>query len=343
MKSQTKGVSNMAENLEEKKMSADGHSSIEDPVTPEGGVAKQSPTGADKKIAVDPKADTVTDGVTKKTMKPEVAVEAYDKKKMKEEDDEDHDEDEMKESVDIAGLFESLDMSEDFKAKAQLVFEAAVNEAATQKASSIVENLEADLQEQFETSLNESLEEIVENLDSYLDYVVQEWMKENQVAIESGIKVEMAESFMEGLKELFYEHNVEIDEETIDVVAALEEELAEMKEAANKAINESLEITEQLRAVKAERVFETMTEGLSQAQVERFRVLSEKLDNSDIDTYQTDLKTIKESFFKDKTESNISEDLDETAGELIVEEAAPAKKSTDHTVNTYASFLNNLK
>lgn len=333
----------MAENLEEKKMSADGHSSIEDPVTPEGGVAKQSPTGADKKIAVDPKADTVTDGVTKKTMKPEVAVEAYDKKKMKEEDDEDHDEDEMKESVDIAGLFESLDMSEDFKAKAQLVFEAAVNEAATQKASSIVENLEADLQEQFETSLNESLEEIVENLDSYLDYVVQEWMKENQVAIESGIKVEMAESFMEGLKELFYEHNVEIDEETIDVVAALEEELAEMKEAANKAINESLEITEQLRAVKAERVFETMTEGLSQAQVERFRVLSEKLDNSDIDTYQTDLKTIKESFFKDKTESNISEDLDETAGELIVEEAAPAKKSTDHTVNTYASFLNNLK
>ena len=338
----------MAENLEEKKMAADGHSSIEDPVTPEGGVAKQSPTGADKKMAVDPKADSVTDGVTKKTMKPEVAVEAYGKKKMKKEDehedDEDHDdEDEMKESVNIAGLFESLDMSEDFKAKAQLVFEAAVNEAATQKASSIVENLEADLQEQFETSLNESLEDIVENLDSYLNYVVQEWMQENEVAIESGIKVEMAESFMEGLKELFYEHNVEIDEETIDVVASLEEELAEMKEAANKAINESLAISEELQAVKAERVFETMTEGLSQAQVERFRVLSEKLDNSDLDAYETDLNTIKESFFKGKSDITVSEDLDETAGELIVEEAAPAKKSTDQTVNTYASFLNNLK
>jgi hypothetical protein len=328
----------MAENLDEKKMAADGYSSIEDPVTPEGGQAKQSPTGADKKKAVDPKADTVADGVTKKTMKPEVAVEAYDKKK-----DDEHDEDEMKESVDIAGLFESLDMSEDFKVKAQLVFEAAVNEAATEKASSIVEKLEAELKEQFETSLEESLDEIVENLDSYLDYVVQEWMKENELAIESGIKVEMADSFMEGLKELFYEHNVQIDEETIDVVASLEEELAEMKEAANKAINESLAISEELQAVKAERVFETMTEGLSQAQVERFRVLSEKLDNSDLDAYETDLNTIKESFFKGKSDITVSEDLDETAGELIVEEAAPAKKSTDQTVNTYASFLNNLK
>lgn len=339
----------MAENLEEKKMSADGQSAVPLPVTPEGGEPKQSPTGADKKKKVDPKADTVADGTTKVTKKPEVAVETTTegyKKKMKEEDDyddEDHDEDEMEESVDIAGLFEGLDLSEDFKSKAQLVFEAAVNEAAAAKAASIAESLEEDLQEQFEASLNESLEEIVENLDSYLDYVVEEWMSENEVAVESGIKVEMAESFMEGLKELFYEHNVEIDEEAIDVVADLEEEIESLKEAANRAINEKLELDEEVQALRAARVFETMTEGLSQSQVERFRVLSEKLDHDDLDSYRDDLETIKESFFKKKTEATITEDLDEAAGELIVEETTPAKKSTDNTVNVYASFLNNLK
>ena len=336
----------MAENLEEKKvMAADGQSSVPAPVTPEGGEPKQSPTGADKKKKVDPKADTVADGTTKVTKNPEVAVEGY-KKKMKEDEeehDENEDEDEIEESVDIAGLFEGLDLSEDFKSKAQLVFEAAVNEAAAAKAATIAESLEEDLKEQFETSLNESLEEIVENLDSYLDYVVEEWMSENELAVESGIKVEMAESFMEGLKELFYEHNVEIDEETIDVVAELEEEIESLKEAANRAINEKIELDEEVQALRAARVFESMTEGLSQSQVERFRVLSEKLDHDDLDSYHDDLKTIKESFFKKKTEATISEDLDEAAGELIVEETTPAKKSTDNTVNVYASFLNNLK
>lgn len=322
----------MAENLEEKIMSADGQSFAADPVTPAGGAAKQSPTGADKKAAVDAKADSVEDGVNKVDDKnPEKAV-----KFAKESA-------EIEEAVGISGLFEGLDLSEDFKARAELVFEAAVNEAATVKAQAIVESVEADLKEQFDTALNESLEEIVENLDSYLDYVVQEWMKENAVAIESGIKVEMAESFMEGLKELFYEHNVKIDEETIDVVAELEEELAAAKEAANRAITETIAVNEEIQTLRAAKVFATMTEGLSQSQVERFRVLSEKLDNSDLASYEKDLATIKESFFKKKTENVISEDLDEAAGELIVEEAVSVKKSGDAAIDAYAAFLNNLK
>jgi hypothetical protein len=320
----------MAENLEEKKMSADGQSSVESPVAPEGGEAKHSPTGADTKKKVDPKADEVADGVTKVTKNAEKAVEFAE-------------EAELEETAGIAGLFEGLDLSEDFKAKAELVFEAAVNEAASAKAMEIAESIEVDLKEQFETALNESLEEIVENLDSYLDYVVKEWMSENEVAIESGIKVEMAESFMEGLKELFYEHNVQIDEETVDVVAELEEEVVAAKEVANRAITESIAMKEELQALRAQSVFATMTEGLSQSQVERFRVLSEKLDASDLDTYKEDLSTIKESFFKKKVEATIAEDLDEAAGELIVEEAAPVKKSGDAAIDAYAAFLTTLK
>jgi hypothetical protein len=325
----------MAENLEEKIMSADGQSFTKSPVTPEGGAAKHSPTGADKKKKVHPEAEKVSDGVTKVTMNAEKAVEFAEEVELEEA--------ELEEAVGIAGLFEGLDLSEDFKAKAELVFEAAVNEAATAKANELVENIEAELKEQFESALSESLEEIVGNLDSYLDYVVKEWMEENEVAIESGIKVEMAESFMEGLKELFHEHNVQIDEETIDVVAGLEEEVAAAKEAANRAINESIAVKEELQALRADRVFSTMTEGLSPTQVERFRVLSEKLDASDLDIYKEDLSTIKESFFKKRVEMTVAEDLDEAAGELIVEEAAPTKKSSDPAINAYAAFLNNLK
>lgn len=320
----------MAENLEEKVMSADGQSFTKSPVTPEGGEAKHSPTGADKKVKVHPEADEVKDGVTKVDDKnPEKAVKFATE--------------EVEEVAGIAGLFEGLDLSEEFKAKAELVFEAAVSEAAAAKAMEIAESIESDLKEQFETALNESLEEIVENLDSYLDYVVQEWMSENEVAIESGIKVEMAESFMAGLKELFYEHNVEIDEETIDVVAELEEEVAAAKEAANRAIVESIALNEELQTLRAEKVFTAMTEGLSQTQVERFRVLSEKLDASDLEAYESDLATIKESFFKKKASAVITEDLDEAAGELIVEETAPVKKSGDAAIDAYAEFLNNLK
>jgi hypothetical protein len=318
----------MAGNLEEKKiMSADGQSSVEAPVAPEGGAAKHSPTGIDVKKKVDPKADKVTDGVTKVTHNPEKVVEEA-------EDD----------AFDVNSIFEGMDLSEDFKSKATLVFEAAVNEAASQKAASLVEQIESDLQEQFETSLSESLDEIVENLDGYLDYVVKEWMEENKVAIESGIKVEMAESLMSGLKELFYEHNVEIDEETIDVVAGLEEELETLKATANRAINERLALEEELQSLRAAQIFETMTEGLSTGQVERLRILSEKVDNSDLETYADNLKTLKESFFKTtSTVTVMTEDLDREGEALIVEETAPRRISQYDSVNAYAAALKSLK
>jgi hypothetical protein len=331
----------MAENLQEKKiMSADGVSFVPGPVTPEGGEAKHGTTGADLKKKVNPKADTVKDGVTKVTMNPEKAVEYHN-----EETDEDGNiiEEEVETSFDISSLFEGMDLSEEFKSKVGLVFEAAVNEAASAKAEELVESITEKLEEDFQVAIEESIEEIIENLDSYLNYIVEEWMEENQIAIESGIKVEMAESFMEGLKELFYEHNVEIDEDTIDVVAELEEEILKLKEEANKAINYSLELEESLQEVVAERIFESTTNGLSHAQVERFRVLSEKLDNSDLDKYESDLKTIKESFFNKNSKRTITEDLDESAGELIEEKTLSTSTSIDESVNAYAKFLNNQK
>jgi hypothetical protein len=163
-------------------------------------------------------------------------------------------------------------------------------------------------------------------------------MEENKVAIESGIKVEMAESFMEGLKGLFYEHNVAIDDETIDIVAGLEEELEAVKAEANRAINENIELAEAVKVLEAGRVFSEISEGLTTSQAERLRVLSEKLDVSDIDAYASDLATLKESFFK--TKSVITESVeDETSDDLLVEETKPRVASPYDSVSAIVAAL----
>lgn len=289
---------------------------VPDPVTPAGGAVK--PRRADVKKTVDADADTLgaASGVKAEVKEDVDASESFD------------------------SLFEGLDLSEDFKGKLSLVFEAAVNEAATVKANEIAESLEEEFSARLEESVNEAMEEIVENLDNYLDYIVSEWMEENAVAIESGIKVQMAESFMEGLKELFYEHNVEIDDETIDVVADLEEEIASLKEEVNKAINANIELSEAVEALQADKIFEELSEGLTTSQKERFRVLSEKLDVSDLDSYSSDLSTLKESFFKSKAPVITESAVDDEENEIMLEETAPKKVSAYDSVNAIVAALN---
>jgi hypothetical protein len=307
----------MSNELDEKFVSDDGVSTVPSPVTPEGGEVKHKL--ADVKKKVDPKADTVSE---------EEVLEG-------EEIEEEVEEISIDES--IASMFEGLDLSEEFTTRATMVFEAAVNAAATAKANEIAESLEEQFQTELTESVNEAMEEIIENLDSYLDYVVSEWMEENAVAIEAGIKVEMAESLMAGLKDLFSEHNIEVDEETIDVVAGLEEELAAMHAKANAVINENIELANEIAALSAVHVFNEVSEGLTVSQKERLRTLSEKLDVSDMDEYASDLATLKESFFKKKV-AIVEETSEEN--EIITEETAPKKASQYSSVNAIVEALN---
>jgi len=301
---------------------------VADPVTGAGGAVKKKK--ADVKKSVDGSADKV-DAVTpgqggsvKEDAAPEVEAEEIVEEVI---------------SIDesIAAMFEGMDLSEDFKNKATLVFEAAVNEAATAKADLVI----AETTERLETEMNQSIEEgvngIVDNLDSYLDYVVEEWMKENELAIEAGIKVEMAESLMDGLKGLFEEHNIEVDAETVDVVKGLEEEVENLKATANEKITENVELQKHLASLKAERVFEEMTEDLTITQRERLKVLSEKLDAENIDEYKADLGTLKESFFaKPKV---VAEEVVEE--EILTEESEVKQPVSEHSsINAITAFLN---
>ena len=316
----------MSNELDEKFVSDDTVSSVEDPVTPAGGQAGKKK--ADVKKAADPKAakvDAVTPGQGKMAEEAETEAEAVVEEVI-----------EVEES--IAAIFEGMDLTEEFKSKVTLVFEAAVNEAASAKAAAVIAEKTEALEAEMNASVEASVEKIVENLDSYLDYVVEEWMKENELAIETGVKVEMAESLMTGLKALFEEHNIDINEETVDVVAGLEEEVAELKKTANETMNENIDLQKQIASLKAERVFEEMTEDLTITQRERLKVLSEKLDADNIDEYKKDLNTLKESFFAAK-KVIVEEAVEEE--EIITEETVVKKPVSDYSsINALVNALN---
>lgn len=296
-------------------------SEIPDAVTPAGGTAKKKK--ADVKKSVDPTADKVDSATPGQGSVKEEAEEVVEEVV------------EVEES--IAAMFEGMDLSEEFTSKVTLVFEAAVNEAATAKADAII----AEKTEALETEMNESVasavDGIVENLDSYLDYVVEEWMKENELAIEAGIKVEMAESLMAGLKGLFEEHNIDIDEETLDVVSDLEEQVNNLKDTANEAINENVALHNEIASLKASSVFEEMTEDLTVTQRERLKILSEKLDVANIDEYKSDLNVLKESFFASKV---VVEEVAEEE-EIITEDTEVKQPVSDYSsINALVGALN---
>ena len=243
----------------------------------------------------------------------------------------------------VSSIFEGLDLSEEFKTKLSVVFEAAVNEQVTEKTEALKEELEEKLDEELSEAVETRMSEIVENLDKYLDYVVDQWMEENTIAIEAGIKVEMAESLMNGLKDLFSEHNMEIEEETFDAVSSLEEKVYDLEESANELVSENIELQREIAAMKAERVFEEMTEGLSENQKERFKILSEKLDVVDLEDYSDNLKVIKESFFGEgKVTSPKAENIEED--EIILEEQEVKKPASDYSsINALVEALNARK
>ena len=311
----------MSNELDEKFVADDGVSSVEDPATPAGGTPKKHKADVNKKV--NPTADKVA---AAPGMKEDADAESEIVEEVVE----------IEES--IASIFEGMDLSEEFTSKVTLVFEAAVNEAATAKAEAVI----AEKTEALETEMNESVETaidgIVENLDSYLDYVVEEWMTENELAIEAGIKVDIAESLMAGLKGLFEEHNIDIDDETLDVVGGLEEEVEELKAEANKAIIENVELKKAIAEAKATEVFAEMAEGLTLVEQERFKVLSEKLSFDDADSYKSDLATLKESFFKKA--KPVVEDVTEEE-EIITEDTEVKQPLSEHSsINALLNALN---
>ena len=210
---------------------------------------------------------------------------------------------------DVEAMFNGQDLSEDFKTNAATLFEAAVN------ARAIVEI--ARLEEEFETKITEAVVEITEELttkvDAYLDYIVESWMEANEVAIESTLRNELMEEFIDGLKGLFAEHYIEVPNDKIDVLESLAAKVEALEAKLDETINENAELKNAVADVEKVQVFEELCDGLALSQVEKFKALAEGIEfDGDIDTYGKKLAFVKESYFKEKTAPAVSNIEEET-------------------------------
>ena len=237
-------------------------------------------------------------------------------------------------SESIERLFDGSELSEDFKSSAVAVFEAAVHEKVLAETATLEEKFESDLQEQVDATV----EELVEKVDQYMDYVVENWMAENQASVESNIKVEVAESLLESIKGLVSEHNLEIDQETVDHNAELELALEESKVKYNELVEEIIEIKEAKKEADLEAAFKTVSEELTDTQAEKLRVLSEGISYESTEDYSKKLEAIKDNYFVESAPAPVAE---EESTDLLQEETAEEVQPVlDPSIASYAQSLN---
>ena len=254
------------------------------------------------------------------------------KEESEEEEDEDESEDEKGLSEAVERLFEGTEFSEDFKTSAVAVFEAAVHEKVLAETSVLEEKFESDLQEQVDVAV----EELVEKVDQYLDYVVENWMAENDPAVESNIKVEVAESLLSSIKGLVSEHNLEIDQEAVDHAAELEVKLEEASIKYNELVEQLIESKEAKLQADNEIAFKTVSEELTDTQAEKLRVLSEGISFESTDDYSKKLEAIKSNYFAESAPV-VTEQETDLLQEETAEEVAPV---LDASIASYAESLN---
>lgn len=242
------------------------------------------------------------------------------------EEDEDEDKVDGKKAVDE--MFADDGLSEDFKAKATVVFEAAVGSKLVEEVARLEEEYEAKLDEQTELAVAD----LVEKVDSYLDYVVEQWMTENELAIEKGIRSEIAESFIDGLRGLFVEHNINIPEDDVDVIADITEQLEETEAALNEAMDGQIQLRKELHESKRQDAFAGVAEGLTFTQVEKLTSLTEGLEYSNLDDFTRKVEIIKENYFSTSTKTSLTEEVDPV-------DEGTQRVATDSSVAKYAEAI----
>ena len=227
-------------------------------------------------------------------------------------------------SEDLNALVESeATLSDEFKQKTAVIFESALKT----KLSEEVERIESAYEERLAEEVVAQRDELVEKVDSYLNYVVENWMEENRVAIQSGLRTEIAENFMESLKGLFVESYVDVPESKVDLVDDLAEQVAELEESLYDTTANAIELSEEVELLKRHAIISEAVHDLADTQVEKFETLVEDLDFEDEDTFAQKVSTIKESYFaRTASGSTSTESLEESYGEeeVLREETTPS-------------------
>jgi len=227
---------------------------------------------------------------------------------------------------DVNALLGGQELSEEFREKAKTIFEAALKSKVTELREAMDAHYEAKLVEEVEGMKGE----LIERVDSYLEYVADEWLQENALQVERGIRTEMTESFLEGMRGLFEEHYVSIPEDKYDVVESMVDKLDEMESKLNEQIEKNITITKSLSEATGGNILSDVSEGLSSTQKEKLASLAEGVEFESEESYKEKLETLKESYFKTAPKRSDSE---------VLNEEAAVSETTSNAMSAYIQAL----
>jgi len=236
----------------------------------------------------------------------------------------------MKEDIDALMNGEEQ-LSEEFRTKAATIFEAAVTSRVTAEVARLEEEFDAKLEE----AAAKNIEGLVEQVDGYLNYVVEQWMEQNEIALERGMKSDILESFVSGMKSLFEEHYIEVPEEKFDVLGSLEEQVDTLETKLNEQVASNIELAKTVSAMKRQQIIATISEGLTDTEVEKFTGLVEELSYEDESTFQTKVQTIRENYFTTKVNADVKSVVTDSPVEMLSED-----KVVDAKMSAYLNMLN---
>ena len=255
------------------------------------GVAEAEEIGGASPTDASPEGDKVAIGKKKKKIKiaiPEINV-----------------------KEDIDALVQGEELSEEFKTKASTIFEAAVHQKVMEVATEKIDDLEKEYQSNLQEEIISFRDELTDKVDGYLNYVVEEWMKENELALEGSLRSEITEEFIGGLKDLFTDHYIEVPDEKVDIVEGLYDKVEELEEKLNSQIEENVKTKDEINEYRKNKILDEVCEDLADTQTEKMKSLVEGVTyEEDVDGFENKIKTIKESYFPNgvKQDENVEQE-----------------------------------
>ena len=237
---------------------------------------------------------------------------------------------------DIDALVEGEELSEEFKSKASTIFEAAVHQKVMEIASSKVDEMEKEYQDELQEEIVSFRDELTDKVDGYLNYVTEEWMKENELALESSLKSEITEEFMSGLKDLFTEHYIEVPEEKVDIVENLFDKVEDLEGQLNTQVQDNIKVKAELNEYRKDKILEEVCDDLADTQSEKMKSLVEGVTyEDDSEKFEEKVKTIKENYFPEtiKKDENV-EQLDSSS-----EVAEKSEPKMNHIMEAYSKAI----
>src|SRR5210317_262950 len=278
------------------------------------------------------KDEAVHDKEDKKKEMSEAEMKKDDEKEMKKEMSAKDKVKDMDMKEDVNALTEGEDLSEEFKAKAATIFESAVKAKLVEE----IENLESEYETKVAEKVEETKSEIVEKVDAYLNYVVEEWMKENELAIEKGLRNEITEDFIGGLKSLFESHYIDVPQEKFDVIENQAAEIEKLKEEVNKTIEKNVELNQKIGEFAREDIINDVSSDLAITESEKLKGLAESIEYKDAASFRKSVETLKNSYFpKTKASDNESNE--------VAENNAGSDMNLSESMAAYAAAISKTK